>query len=390
MNPLQEFCGRLDIPYREELLPFYQKGLKMKAELGNAIVEKSRLTALNREYRIFRKWFDDVLQAADKIRTNDDLLLYNYMLYCVIREKADVAILPPPDKGVIETDFSPMFGVLWFLEDAIQNLKARGLEYTVISDTLQGLESEINAYYDRYGRSGTRHCVGWLTLFVKGEIIRVGRLQFQFTTLEEKIRVYQKGEDIQILMDGETMHQKGMVFGSAGQTDEEGKFYADIKEEDGTVTGYPVDAYGRCLPHKITLSGYREVLRHGDAVANVHITANEPFTAEMCEQSFAEAKEVLQKHYPDFPCKAFFCDSWMVQRQLRDILGKDTNITRFAELFCPVPIRSEATAVYSYLFQQKGVVPPETLPENTSMQRAVKAFLCDGNYFYEQGGIRLW
>lgn len=390
MNQAQEFCARLEIPYCDGLVPFYEEGVRLKEELGTAIVDKERLVALNNEYNIFRKWFGDVLKAADKIKDDDDILLYNYILAAIIRKRADVSVLPPPDRGVIETDFSPMFGVLWFLEEAVEGLKSRNLEYRIISDTLNGLESEINAYYERHGRSGTRHCVGWLTMFVCGGIIRVGRLQYQFATLDNKIRVYEKDGDIQILIDGEYMHKKGMVFGSAGQDDPVGRFYADISEENGSVTGYPADVYGRCFPKKITLSGYREVLRYGDPIANVHIPAQEPFTAEMCETSFAEAETVLKKHYADYGCKAFHCNSWLLQRQMKDILGKDTNITRFAEMFRQAPALSKAEAVYSYLFHQTGVVPNETLPEDTSMQRAVKVYLCEGNYFYEQSGIRLF
>lgn len=390
MEQTREFCKRLEIPYCDELVPFYEKGVKMKEELGTSITEKSRLIALNNEYNIFRRWFADILEAADKIGKDSDILLYSYILASIIKEKADVSILPPPDRGVPETDFSPMFGVLWFLEDAIEILKRRKLSYQIISDTLNGLEPEITAYYERHGRSGTRHCVGWLTLFVNGEIIRVGRLQYQFTRLGEKIRVYEKDGDVQILVDGEYMHKKGMVFGSAGQDDDDGRFFADIYEENGSVTGYPSDAYGRCVPQKITLNGYREVLRYGDPIANVHIPPQDTFNPEICEQSFAEAEEILKNHYSDFGCKAFYCHSWLLQRQLRNILGKDTNITRFSEMFRQAPTLSAAKAVYPYLFHSADVVTPKALPEDTSMQKAVKAFLCDGNYFYEQGGVRLF
>ncbi len=387
MEPMKTFCERLGIPYHEEAIPFYEEGMKMKEEFGSAIAEEERLISFNQKYNFFRKWFDVVLKAAAIIKKDDDLLLYNYTLYCVIKAKAPVSILPPPDKGVIETDFSPMFALLWFLEDMIQSMETRGLPHQVISDTLQGFEAEINDYNDMFGRPGMRRYVNWFTLFIRGEIIRVGRLHFQFTTLKEKIRVYQKDEEIQILMDGETMHKKGMVFGSGGQTEEDGKYIADLVITGETVSGYPANAYGECVPERITLTGYTEVLKQGDAIVSVHIPSAEPFTAELCEQSFQDAKKIIKQYYSELNIKAFYCHSWMLEKRLRDILGKDTNVTKFADFFHGVPCLSEATGVYSFLFHQSKPIPPEELPEETSMQRAVKDYLCNGNYFYEKAGI---
>lgn len=385
----QEFCKRLDIKYNSGILPFYKKGLELKSKLGTAICDEKRLIRLNNEYHFFRKWFDDILKAASIIKEDDDLLLYNYILYCIIKDEASVSIFPPPNKGVIETDFSPMFALLWFLEDMIARMEKIGLSWQVISDTLQGFEAEINDYYNMFGRSGMRRYVSWFLLFIRGKIIRVGRLNFEFTSLQQKIRVYQKEDDIKILIDGQYMHKKGMVFGSKGQDDEESKFFADIVEEAGRVSGYTVDEYGECIPEKVTLEGYTEILRKGDNVLSVHIPADEPFTPQLCEESFKEAKKIMADCYPETNIKAFYGCSWMFEKRLKELMGRETNITRFADLFYIFPVQSAAEAVQSYLFHKSGQIKCEELPEDNSMQRAVKKYLCEGNYFYEKGGIRM-
>ena len=66
-NQTKEFCKRLNIEFRDEIVPFYEKGLKMKESLDTAIVDEVRLKKLNAEYNFFRKWFDDVLCAASII-----------------------------------------------------------------------------------------------------------------------------------------------------------------------------------------------------------------------------------------------------------------------------------------------------------------------------------
>ncbi|MBR5543224.1 MAG: DUF5596 domain-containing protein [Oscillospiraceae bacterium] len=390
-NAARAFCQRLGIKFSDAVVPFYKEGLSLFEKSGSAIAEKERIEELDRKYCFLRKWKQDIYHAADIIKKDADLLLYNYTLYCIIRDHADVSILPPPDRGVPETDFSPMFALLWFLEDMISDMERRGLPHSVISDTLYGFDAEINDYYDMFSRSGMRRYVEWFLLFVYNKIIRVGRLNFEFKTLSDRVRVYKKGDDIKILIDGAKMHTGGMMFGSAGQDDEKGSFFAEIEEfPDGSVSGFSVNGRGECVPEKITLSGYREVLRPGDEVCGIHIPANEPFSADMCRAAISDFKTILQKHYPERKIKAFICDSWMLEPALFDIMGKETNITRFAKLFLLHPRKSDAEDVYFFLFHVPEKVPAETLPEKSSMQRAVKEYLMQGNPFYEKAGIILY
>jgi len=207
------------------------------------------------------------------------------------------------------------------------------------------------------------------------------------TTLKAPIRVYRRGEDVKILMDGADMHKKGMIFGSAGQDDEAEKFRAEITVSDGTVTGYAADAYGECVPEPLTLIGYTEALRAGDAVLSVHIPSREPLSVENCEAAYAAARALFAKHYPELQPKAFICHSWMMEKRLADIMGRETNITRFMDRFTGYPLKSAARGVYSFLFRVRDERPAAELPADSSMRRAVKEWLCGGNYFYEKGGV---
>ena len=171
--------------------------------------------------------------------------------------------------------------------------------------------------------------------------------------------------------------------------DEAGKYYAEITEDGDKVTGYAVNEYGECVKELVTLEGYEEILRKGDKVINVHIPAHEPFTAEICEQSYARAREVFAKCFPEYKYKAFCCFSWMIEKRLKPIMGRDTNITKFADKFTGFPLKSSSSGVYSYLYHTNKKIPPAELPEGNSMQRAVKKFMLDGNVFYEKGGLFL-
>ena len=120
----------------------------------------------------------------------------------------------------------------------VRALEERGLLQQVIADTLNGFENNMQNFYLSKGRPGISVYYRWMIRWVRGTILRVGRLQFEMIQEGSKVRVYRKGDDVQILMDGEKMYVKGLVFGSVGQTDEEDSFVAEIEENGDTVTGY--------------------------------------------------------------------------------------------------------------------------------------------------------
>jgi len=74
--------------------------------------------------------------------------------------------------------------------------------------------------------------------------------------------------------------------------------------------------------------------------------------------------------------------------QLKEILGKETNLTRFADRFIRFPAKSSGKSVFSYLYLTRNH-DPALLPERTSMQRAVKRHLMAGGHIYGAKGIVL-
>lgn len=388
IETVKNFCERLEIPFTEELLPFYQKGAALYAAEGARIIDTDALRALNTKYNIFRKHFELILTAAEKISADADLMLYISILSEILADAAmPVQLLPPPDRKCIETDFAPLFAYVRHFPMMIERMEARGLPHSIISDTMHEFEGSLDTHRQMYGRPGTRTYVAWFRHWITGDILRIGRLNFEMTRLKAPIRVYRRGEDIKILMDGADIHEKGMLFGSAGQNDESGKFHAEITETDGAVTGYAANRYGECMTEPITLTGYTEVLRKGDAVLNVHIPARDPLSEENCAAAYADALKIIGKCYPEALSNAFICNSWMMEKRLKDIMGRETNITRFMDRFTGFPLRSDGRAVYTFLYRMPDAEGPEVLPEDSSMRRIVKDWLIAGNYIYEKGGV---
>ena len=185
----KELCEKLNIKYNPEAEPFFESGMKLYKEKGLFPFDKERLISYNNKYNIFKKWFDDILAAADEVAKDEDLVEFVYTLIAAMKaDRADV--ITAPDRGRLDTDYAPMYAILYFLEDMIGDMEKRGVPHDVISDTLNGLDTEINDYYDMYGRGGMRIYVFWFMLFIRGELLRVGRLQFQIKKFADKIKVF--------------------------------------------------------------------------------------------------------------------------------------------------------------------------------------------------------
>ena len=149
------------------------------------------------------------------------------------------------------------------------------------------------------------------------------------------------------------------------------------------------DRYGELSPTPVTLEGYKEVLSEGDNIAAIHITNGEPFHIDIVRESFRMMDEVIAKYYSDLNIKAYHGYSWVFNKHLRDIMGRDTNLTLLADMFDLYPTAGGHHGIYEYVFKRPESTPTEELPEDSSMQRAIKKYLLDGNTFCEMAAVKM-
>ncbi len=119
---------------------------------------------------------------------------------------------------------------------------------------------------------------------------------------------------------------------------------------------------------------------------NVHIPDHEPFEPARCEAAYAQARELFPRCFPEFEYRAFVCFSWLMDPQLDGFLKSSSNIRQFRERYLAFPALSDGQGAIVFLFLSPGC-PPERLPENSSLQRALKRHYMDGKVIYEAGGI---
>lgn len=126
----------------------------------------------------------------------------------------------------------------------------------------------------------------------------------------------------------------------------------------------------------------------GTYYIDVHVPSGAPLTKELCAASYAEATEFFRERY-DMEDILFGCHSWLLSPDLEAILPPQSNILAFAHDYTILETRIDPTSsAVSFIFQVPSVPEDiESLPETTSLQKAIKQHLKSGKTLNTAFGI---
>ena len=125
-------------------------------------------------------------------------------------------------------------------------------------------------------------------------------------------------------------------------------------------------------------------LEHG--MVCLHIPAGAHLAPEAIDASLKEADAFLARFFPAWQNLAKTCHSWLLSPQLPALLPENSNILRFQHRFRITPEPEQTREFLVWIFKNRDI-PYPNLPENTSLQKAVKKHLLDGGSFVEGRGI---
>ena len=109
----------------------------------------------------------------------------------------------------------------------------------------------------------------------------------------------------------------------------------------------------------------------------IHIPSDADLSPPAVDKSLHDANDFFAMHYPSMRGAEFRCHSWLLDRQLRGMLGNHSNIINFQDRFEIVHEGEAGTEFLQWLFQTKST-NYNTLPENTSLQINAKKHLLAG------------
>lgn len=128
----------------------------------------------------------------------------------------------------------------------------------------------------------------------------------------------------------------------------------------------------------------------GKVAIETHIPQGEPLNVDACLESFAMAKDFFAKYFPEHQPEYFMCDSWLLNPNLAKVLSEDSNIVKFMRLWTQFPFPADNNTqvinrVFGFGFPKSQL---NDAPENTSLQRKMKAYLLAGGEMNMCGGCR--
>jgi hypothetical protein len=122
-------------------------------------------------------------------------------------------------------------------------------------------------------------------------------------------------------------------------------------------------------------------------VVSTHIPESGPLTPDACADSFRRARSFFAEHFPEYPTSRFHCDSWLLDPQLVEVLGPESNMVRFQQLW-QLDGRQrdgDGDAIF-FVFRRRGDVDLDTLPQDTSLQRAIVSKIKSGGHWHVCAG----
>lgn len=202
---------------------------------------------------------------------------------------------------------------------------ARGIPDQVSRVTLADLGRNMAVHRRRFQMGGLDNA-DWITLHFRGAIYQLGRLQFERSTLGNRI---------------------GQAVAAAG------------------------------LPYA-----------PGSPALGVHVPAfYGPLTPQACDASFERAGVFFAQHFPEETYDIGVCHSWLLDDQLAQYLPPAANILHFQRRFQPAyrPAEPDDEGIVRFVFGRSTTVPDE-LPRRTTLERAIGDHLRAGRHWFGSTG----
>ncbi len=350
---------------------------------------------LQTEYDIFGEFYDAVKQAAQTINEDPFRSAWvktaaTYAMDRTMKQAEDITM--PKTDGTLAGDFLPLYILLPMIPVSIDDYKSRGFAGEDLENILKEYKISIRIVQRQTGRPGIDQTYyGWLMIFAKAEIFCTMGLQFQIYNLSKMalwLRNRQTGLVVPLMLRGE-FHCSGVQqLGSKGYEDAEGSICPDFSEDEQNFYGYGVfDNVMSTQRQTFSKNVWECVGRPGDVCFNIHVPRGSDISRATVLAACADAKNIAARRYPELPeMRLVLGISWLLNPKLREIQGEQARTTQFMECFTKYPNRDvDGSSMIKFVFG-KAYEDYNDLPEDTSLQRKMKALYLSGGCLHKYTG----
>lgn len=130
---------------------------------------------------------------------------------------------------------------------------------------------------------------------------------------------------------------------------------------------------------------YEIVRGEAETYIDMHIPSDADFSPAAVDASLALARDFFARSFPELTGCEYRCHSWLLARELRDMLREGSNILRFQDRFEILSEDEGDRECIEWVFRADAA-DLAALPENTSLQRKMKAHFLSGGVLHGAKG----
>lgn len=391
-------CERFPERWRE----IYDDAKSILENDENPLLHPEYYDELHEKYLVLENTLEYYKRAAAGIAESEELSLFFCLLCRALKDRAtiqrDIAQMqiPPVPEGEDSLPYNMLTGLAMCqaIPTFYEHMRKIGLPDDIIYPSLRLPEDSVASYIRRNGGKAGFANFDWYQLYYDARLYRFDGLTMEFpATFPGIATVYQgRNGEIVSLATNVRCHRDGFPLGSKYYEDEEGSFTAVTETTSDAYVGHPYDQHGRISRDRIALKKdeWSLLFSGGDKMISIHIPTGAKFTPEAIDASIERTKAILREHFPKYDYKIFFCGSWMLDPQIPRLLGEEKNVPKFCRRFHPLCVKDAGRAVFTFVFQKPNSdFEVSELPENTSLERALKNHYLSGKAIYETFGFFL-
>ena len=389
MNRFELISRTLGLPDPEGILE--QTCNRMREE-DFKLISEAEILNLEEKYHLLGQYLPQTLEARNELEKDEARKTWiAAAAYCFPeRSPKEVRQIPlPATDGTLAQRMAPLFVMLPQVETAAADYRAHGFSEEEIVQFMRSFEGGLGVGEKKTGVPGIGSVYyKWISRYAKASIFRCAGLNFEFSDFCKEavaLKNVHTGE-IVIVMRNLVFAENGLPIESVGQDKPENAFATSFASLPDAYYGYPV-RNARCV-NKLTAfpkEDWKILAQSGDLMLGVHIPRGADISTEGALHAFSEAQKLVRKWYPDRKIHGLFCHSWLLDPVFDTMLPEGSKIRQFGAVYARYPHKSGGDSVFSFVFPKK--VPFEELPENTSLERALKKYYLDGNVVYSYGGF---
>ncbi len=330
--------------------------------------------------------------VAESVELTELVRFWHYMIAHTAVRPVDCRQWPNPERAMGElAAMFPLVAWISTLGHGLSKFARLDTPEDVVRDTLADVGLWTRNYHNAHGVWGLGELI-WLVRHVRGEIFRLGRLQFALNTYVWPWRAYRNKATNEVLVlceGGITYGLDGLVLEPGEPADAEGCWVSELETTPDAVTGSPVrPSDGVASRERVTLSlsEWEQIVAPGDDSLEIHIPAGSKMDHDACTESFRRAREFFPARFPERRFTTFTCYSWLCDPALSLIMPPETNLSRFQRRFYVLPREGKQKQTADRVFGTTSI-DPANAPRLTSLQRAIASYVASGGVMRCAAGL---